>query len=341
MKKSLLFCYLIIIAAVALVLAMGIGSVFIAPPEIIKIILAKLFAISFADPPADTLTSIFLKIRLPRALLAFIVGGAVSVSGVLVQSVLRNPLASPFTLGISSGAAVGASIAILCGFAFFGIFTLPFFGLVSGLLTVMLAVGLAAKLDKNMGNTAIILTGMAFSLFANSIIAFLMTWSHESAQRIIFWQLGSFALKDWSHPAILFPIVLIGTVVAILFAKEMDLMTFGEELAKASGVNVLRMKWLFLSIGAILTGCAVSITGVIGFVDFFTPHAARKIFGSKHRYVIPASVIMGGTFMVICDLIARVAAAPLELPVGAVTAAVGAPFFIYLYFNNRKGISHA
>lgn len=341
MKKSTLFLCLIIIAIISLILAMGIGSVYIAPAEIIKIIFNKLFDISFANPPADTLASIFLKIRLPRALLAFIVGGALAVSGVLVQSVLRNPLASSFTLGISSGAAVGASIAILFGFSFFGMLTMPFFGLTFGLLTVMLAVGLAAKLDKNMENITIILTGMALSLFANSIIAFILVWANENAQRIIFWQLGSFAMKDWSHPTMLFPIVLIGTIVAILFAKEMDLMTFGEEQAKASGVDVVRMKWLLISIGAILTGCAVSITGIIGFVDLFTPHAARRIFGSKHKYVIPASVIMGGTFMVLCDLIARVAAAPIELPVGAVTAAIGAPFFIYLYFNRRKGSRRA
>ncbi|MGL5259327.1 MAG: FecCD family ABC transporter permease [Lachnospiraceae bacterium] len=341
MKIKSKFMILIIIAIVALILAIGIGSVFIPVPDLLKIIGNNLLGFTYAIYPDDTLVSIFLKIRLPRALLAFIAGSALSVSGVIVQSILRNPLASSYTLGISSGAAVGASISILFGFTFLGSLTLPFFGLCFGLLTVVLAVGLANRIDKNMGNTTIILTGMAFSMFANAMISFFMTWSKEGAQRIIFWQLGSFSLKDWTHPTILFPVALIGIGIAMYFAKELDLMTFGEEQAKASGVSIYKIKWLLLSVAAVITGFTVSMVGIIGFVDLFTPHIARRIFGAKHKLVIPSAAIMGGTFMVLCDLVARTLTSPTELPVGAVTSAIGAPFFIYLYFERKAGKKHA
>lgn len=341
MKKSIKFIILLIVAVLVLIFAICIGSVFITPSDIFKIIISKLFDIHFDVPPIESNMVIFLKIRLPRALLSFIVGGMLAVSGVLSQSVLRNPLASSYTLGISSGAAVGASIAILFGFSFFGILTLPFFGLSFGLLTVFLAVALATKLDRNMGNITIILTGMAFSMFANAVITFIMAFANQTAKQITFWQLGSFALKDWTHPILLFPIAMIGIFVVMFFSSEMDLMTFGEEQAKASGVNVLRVKWMLLAVGAILTGCAVSIAGVIGFVDLFTPHMARRIFGSRHKIVIPATALMGGIFMTLCDLVARTIVAPVELPVGAVTSAIGAPFFIFLYFQGKGGQRNA
>lgn len=336
-KTKTKFAILILISLVVLILSVGIGSVMISPIEIFKIILYKIFNIDALGIPVESNVVILLKVRLPRVLLAFIVGSMLSVSGVISQSVLRNPLASSYTLGISSGAAVGASIAILFGFNFLGLMTLPFFGLSFGMLTVFCAVMLASKLDKNMGNITIILTGMAFSMFANAIIAFIMAFASETAQQITFWQLGSFSLKDWSHPLILLPIALLGIIFVSFLSTEMDIMTFGEEHSKASGVNVLKIKWLLLAVGAILTGSAVSMAGVIGFIDLFTPHIARRVFGSKHKLVIPASAIMGGVFMTLCDLIARTLTAPIELPVGAVTSVIGAPFFIYLYFKGRNG----
>ena len=337
MRNEIKFIILIFIALLVIVLAVGIGSVFITPYEVYKSIAEKLFGMQFSFPPNESNAVIVWNIRLPRALLSFLVGSMLSVSGVLTQSVLRNPLASSYTLGISSGAAVGASIAILFGLQFFGMLTLPFFGLIFGLFTVFLALVLAAKLDKNLGNVTIILVGMAFSMFANAAISFFMTFAGETAQQITFWQLGSFALKDWTHPALLFPVAVVGTLIVLFFSSEMDLMTFGEEQAKATGVNVRKVKWILLTISAVLTGFAVSVAGVIGFVDLFTPHMARRIFGSRHKMVIPAAAVMGGVFMTVCDLAARTLTAPVELPVGAVTSALGAPFFLYLYFRGKGG----
>ncbi len=258
------------------------------------------------------------------------------MSGVMMQSVLRNPLASSFTLGVSSGAALGASIAIIFGIYVFGFLTLPIFGLAAGLITVFLALVVAEKIDHNLQNNSIILTGMAFSLFANAMITIIMAMSGEQLQRLVYWQMGSFAMKTREHPLMLFPIVLFGSIIVIKNTRQMDIMTLGDEQAQTSGVEVKRMKWLLLSLSAIITGAVVSIVGIIGFVDLFTPHAARKLFGASHKCVLPASVLLGGVFMVLCDLVARTLVAPLELPVGAITSAVGAPFFIYLYFSRRK-----
>lgn len=328
---------LVLLCVVVLILSMGIGSVNISPTDTTNIILDKLFHTAPFGAIDEVSQSILLKIRIPRTLLAFIAGGGLAVSGVIMQSILRNPLASSYTLGVSSGSALGASFAIIFSINIFGFLTLPIFGLTAGLLTVFFALGVAAKIDRNLQNNSIILTGMAFSLFANAIITIVMALSGDQLQRLVFWQMGSFAMKTPSYPMVLFPIVLVGCLIAFRCSSEMDIMTLGEEQAQSSGVAAKKMKWMLLSLGAVITGSVVSMVGIIGFVDLFTPHVARKLFGASHKYVIPASVLLGGAFMVVCDLIARTLLAPTELPVGAITAVFGAPFFIYLYFNRRPG----
>lgn len=336
MRKISLLLVLSAICLIVLVLAMGIGSVAIAPINTANIILYKLFDFTPLGIINEIQMSILWQIRIPRTLLAFISGTGLAISGVMMQSVLRNPLASSFTLGVSSGAALGASIAILFGISVFGFLTLSVFGLVAGLITVFLALGVATKIDRNLQNNSIILTGMAFSLFANAMITILMAMSKEQLQRLVFWQMGSFAMKTPEYLLILFPVVFMGVIIVMRYARQMDIMTLGDEQAKTSGVEAIRVKWLVLSLSAVITGSIVSVVGIIGFVDLFTPHVARKLFGATHKFVLPASVLLGGAFMVVCDLVARTIVAPLELPVGAITSVVGAPFFIYLYFSRRK-----
>ena len=282
--------------------------------------------------------SIIWKIRLPRAILAFIVGGALAASGAVMQSVLKNPLASSFTLGVSSGASLGAGLVIVSGFALplFARFTLPAAGLLFGLLTVYLAVTFAEKVDKNMANNTIVLVGMVFSLFINAMLTLMIAMSKEHVQRLTFWQMGSFSLKEWGDVAILLPMVVIGVLILMRYVSELDIMTFGEEQAMAIGVDLQKMKWLLLGLSAALTGSAISFAGVIGFVDLVAPHVVRRVFGSSHRTVIPMSVLFGGSLMVICDLMARTLIPMSELPVGAITALIGAPFFAYVYLSKRK-----
>lgn len=325
-----------VLSLAVLVLGVGLGSVYIPPMEVLKIFGEKLLGINRTT--SQTMSSIVWDIRLPRVLLAYIVGAALSVSGTVMQSVLRNPLASSYTLGVSSGASFGAAIIIVTGLRLpvFRTFTLPFTGLAFGIITVILAISFASRLDSSMENNTIILVGIVFSLFINAILTMITALFRDKVAQLTFWQMGSFSLKEWSSIYILLPIMMMLVSILLLFSKEMDILTFGEEQAFAIGVDVQRVKWLLLGLAAALTGSAISFVGVIGFIDLVAPHIVRKLFGSSHSIVLPMTVIFGGSFMVLCDLIARTIIAPIELPVGAVTAMVGAPFFTYLYFSGRK-----
>ena len=330
----------IVLCAGLAVLLVGVafGSVWVAPGDIIAIIGHKVAGAPLDARVGAASVAIVWNLRLPRALLAFIVGAALSVSGAVMQSVLRNPLASSYTLGVSSGASLGAGIIILYGVTvpFLGIMALPLSGFVFGLGTILLAISFASRLDSRMENNTIILTGMVFSLFVNAITTLLSALSREQMHRLIYWQMGSFSMRDWPSVYILAPIALAGTLFILHYNRELDMMTFGEEQATTMGVDLKRVKWTLLVTSAALTGSAIAFVGVIGFVDLVAPHIVRRLFGSSHRRVIPMSAVMGGAFMVICDLVARTVVTPGELPVGAVTAIVGAPFFAYVYFGRRK-----
>lgn len=346
-KNKIKLLVILIISVVVMILAIGIGSVKVSPNETISIILYNTinnfnsisnidFNINNINNISNSSMSIIWKIRLPRVLLAFIAGGGLAFSGAIMQAVLKNPLASSYTLGVSAGAALGASISILFNISIFGIFTLMVFGFTASILTVIGAVLLATKMDKGINNNTIILTGMAFSLFADAVISILMAYKKESLQNLIFWQMGSFASKNISYIYILYPVIVILFLLIYSRRTILDILTFGDEQAVAVGVDIVKEKWYLIVLGAVTTGIIVSVTGIIGFVDLFIPHIARNIFGNKHKYILPASFILGGMFMVICDLISRTIVSPSELPVGAITACIGAPFFIYVYINSRK-----
>ena len=323
------------VSLAAIMIGVALGSVSIPPETIFHIIVHKVFGTELPADIKSATVSILWDLRLPRTLLAFIVGAALSVSGAAMQSVLRNPLATPFTLGVSSGASLGACIVIIYGVTIpiLGTLSLPVMGFVFGLLTMLLAIAFASRLDGQMENNTIILVGFVFSLFVNAITTLMAAMEDEHMQRLIFWQMGSFSMKEWQAVYILIPITIIGITFLTHYNRELDIMTFGEEQAKTIGVNLKNVKWILLSSSAGLTGSAIAFSGVIGFVDLVVPHIVRKLFGSLHRLVIPMSAVLGGVFMVICDLVARTVVSPSELPVGVVTALIGAPFFAYIYFS--------
>ncbi|MBQ3422756.1 MAG: iron ABC transporter permease [Romboutsia sp.] len=331
---------LISIPLVFIIFCIGtsIGSSNINLMDTVQILLHKIFSLPLTSEITPKEVSIIWSLRVPRVLLAFLVGGSLAVSGAVVQSILKNELASPYTLGVSSGASLGAGIVIILGIniAFLGNLTLPLIGFVFGLLTVYGVIVFSSKIDKTMSNNTIILTGMVFSLFVSAILTTLTSLFHEDLQSITLWQMGSFSMKGFSSVKAIIPFVLIGLVGIIIHNREMDILTFGEEQAKAVGVDTTKVKKRLFLFSAILTGSSVALSGTIGFVDLIAPHIVRRIFGSKHIYVIPMSFIFGGTLMVITDLIARTIISPAELPVGAVTALIGAPFFAYIYFGKGK-----
>ena len=336
-KNLIILC----IPIVSLIICMGIsiGSSNINILDTANILLNKILNIPLRDNINSKDISIIWAIRLPRVLLAFMVGGCFAVSGAVVQSVLKNELASPYTLGVSSGASLGAGLVIVLGISipFLGVFTLPIVGFLFGLLTVYLVIVFSAKIDKTMSNNTIILAGMVFSLFVNALLTTMTALFSEDIKSITLWQMGSFSMKGWSYVKALIPFLIIGMIGVLKYNREMDILTFGEEQAKAVGVDTTKVKKRLFIFSTILTGAAVSLSGIIGFVDLIAPHIVRKIFGSKHSYVIPMSFIFGGCLMVITDLISRTIISPAELPVGAITALIGAPFFAYVYFDSKKG----
>ena len=306
--------------------------------DTISIIANKLINIPLRDGVMPKDVSIIWKIRLPRVLLAFLVGGCLATSGAVVQSILKNQLASPYTLGVSSGASLGAGLVIVTGVTIpvIGGFTLPFVGFIFGLFTVYLVILFSSKIDKTMSNNTIILAGMVFSLFVNALLTTLTAMFSEDLKSIALWQMGSFAMRGWTYVWLIIPFCLVGMIGILRYTKEMDILTFGEEQAQSVGVDTSKVKTKLFIFSAVLTGGAVSLSGTIGFVDLIAPHVVRKIFGSNHKYVIPMSFVFGGCLMVVTDLIARSIFAPTELPVGAVTALIGAPFFAYVYFKKAS-----
>ena len=257
------------IPLVILIICIGtsIGSSNISIMDIISIILHKVFNANLLEGIEAKDVAIIWSIRLPRVLLAFTVGGALAASGAVVQSVLKNPLASPYTLGVSSGASLGVGLLVVSGISipFLGNFSLPLVGFISSLLTMIIVLVFASKVDKELSNSTIILSGMVFSLFFNAALTTITALFTNKIEAITMWQMGSFSMRGWSYLKAGIPFFLIGIIGIMAFVKEMDVLTFGEEQAKSIGVEAEKVKkYLFLFV-AILTGAAVSISGTIGY----------------------------------------------------------------------------
>jgi iron complex transport system permease protein len=328
----------VIISLLIIIAGSSLGSSGISLGDTVLIIAHKVFRIPLAPDIDPKNVSIVWLLRLPRVLLAFLVGGCLSMSGAVCQSILRNPLASPYILGVSSGASLGAGIIIISGIALplLSGFTLPLTGFVFGLATVFFVAAFSSRIDRSMSNNTIILCGMIFSLFLSAILTTLSAVFSDDLRRIALWQMGSFAMRGWTYIWLLLPFFAIGTAGIFLYTKEMDILSFGDDQAKSSGVETGALRKKLLALCAVLTGAAVALSGVIGFVDLIAPHAARRIVGSRHRHLIPMSFILGGSLMVVTDLVARTVISPSELPVGAITALIGAPFFAWVYFRRRR-----
>ncbi len=338
-KRALAGIAFLIPAALAIA-AIGVsaGSVAINPADTVRVILYNILRLDIPDGISESTATIILKLRLPRVALAFLTGAAMSVGGAVTQSVLHNPLASPYTLGVSSGASVGAAVVTVFGISlpFAGRWTLAAAGTVFGVLTVVVCISLCARLDKNLSSNTIVLLGMVLSLFLSAVFTFVSGLNREKMTMLLRWQQGSFSSKGWETVGVMLPVTVIGLAAVMLLSRELDILSFGDESAMSLGVNAAKTKWLLLAATAVLTGTAASFAGVIGFIDLIAPHVARKLFSPRHKYLIPISALIGGSFMVIADLAARLIIPSAELPVGAVTAFIGAPFFAVIFFARGR-----
>ncbi len=261
-----------------------------------------------------------------------------------MQSTLKNPLASSFTLGVSAGASLGAAIVILgAGSGFAAVASLagfplavPAAGFLFGFATILAVSRFSRAIDPSFSGNTVVLAGMVFSLLVNAVQTMLSAIAREGLNRLVFWQMGSFALKGWTPIAIVAPILAACLAAIMRRARELDIITFSDDEATSLGVPVARTRRTMILLSTALSGTVVAFVGVIGFIDLVVPHAARRLVGPAHGRLIPVSALAGGALMVLADLAARALFPPTDLPVGAVTAIIGAPFFALVFFSARK-----
>lgn len=286
----------------------------------------------------ETAANILWKIRLPRVMLAGLVGASLAIAGAAFQGLLKNPLADPYTLGVSSGASVGAVMTIFFSVSIpvIGHFTLPTFSMIGAILTMFAVMGFARIVDRSLKMETLILTGVIFSSFLGSLISLMIALSGEELRQVIGWLLGSVSMRGWPYVQMIIPFVIIGSIMLWTQRRELNVLLYGEERAKHLGVNVKRSKYIILVGGSMLTGAAVAVSGTIGFVGLVVPHMTRMVWGSDHRHLLPLSFFNGATLLIICDLIARTIIMPRELPIGVITAFIGAPVFSYIFYKQRR-----
>lgn len=286
-------------------------------------------------PLSELWTSpLWLQLRLPRILLSVLCGTALSVCGAAYQSIFRNPLTDPYVLGISSGASLGAALAILCGLQAY-LWGIGLCALATALATVLIIYKIAS-IGNRMHTTTLLLTGVCLTFLITAVISFLMVLHQDRMDAIIFWTMGSFASASWLDVALVAPVVTIGVAVVLAHAKDLNLLLAGSETAQSLGLDVERVKRLLLLFTTLMVAVAVAACGVIGFVGLVVPHCIRLLVGHDNRRVVPLSILLGALFLLLCDTLARTLLAPAELPVGSITALLGAPLFIYLLYKQKK-----
>lgn len=281
--------------------------------------------------------TIIQNVRLPRVVLGFLTGASLAICGAGFQGIFKNPMADPFVLGVSSGAALGASIGIIFQFGsgFLGMNSTTLLAFVGAFLTIGLVYNIS-KIGKKVPMATLLLSGIAVSQTLAAAMSILMIMNRQDMDQIMFWTMGSLNGKGWSQIVMILPYVILGTVLLFTSCRELDIMLTGEEAAIQLGVNVEFVKKKVLFASTLITAAVISVTGIIGFVGLVVPHVVRMIAGPKHRGLMPLSLIFGGTFLIICDTLAR-SMAVWEIPVGIITALCGGPFFVYLLRKMKRG----
>jgi iron complex transport system permease protein len=319
-----------------IMLAVAVGAVWISPLDSLRLFAWKLHLSGRPAGIPHSSEVILFQLRVPRVLLAAVVGGALAAAGAVFQALFRNPMADPAIIGVSSGAALGAIIVILAGggaaLGGMGVSGAAFIGAVATAFVVYRL----ARIGPAVQVATLLLAGIAIAAIISAAISLVMTFSGQEIRSIYFWLLGGLGARGWRSLAAATPLVVAGVALAMMSAGDLNLTALGEERAAQLGLEVERFKRVMLGVGSLLTAAAVSVAGLIGFVGLMTPHILRLVIGSDHRRLLPASVLGGAAFMVLADLAARTVVSPQEIPVGAVTAVLGGPFFLYLLRRERR-----
>jgi len=328
----------VVILAAALLgsvlLGVGLGAVAVSPLVTLRLFAWKLHLIARPDV-SRAAEVIVLQLRLPRVLLAAVVGAGLAAAGTVFQGLFRNPMADPAIIGVSSGAALGAVVVIAAGAsAAYGGSAVPVAAFAGALATAFLVYRLA-RVGPVVQVATLLLAGIAVAAVISGAMSLVMTFSGEEIRNIYFWLLGGLGDRGWSSLIAVAPLIGLGVGASLALVGDLNLVTLGEERAAQLGVELDRFKRRALTVGALLAAASVSVSGVIGFVGLMTPHLLRLVVGADHRRLLPASLLGGPVLLILADLAARTAVAPEELPVGAVTAVLGGPFFLYLLRRER------
>lgn len=355
----------LVLAGAALILVIGLaaahGSVSIPLPTLVAMVgrrLTAMLAAALDHTPAaalgrsllstgaeptwpDSWEAVLFQVRLPRVFLAAMVGAALSLAGAVYQGLFHNPLADPYLVGVSSGAGLGATLAIYLGaqVAWAGLGAVPLFAFVGALATTAVIYGLA-QVGGRTPVTTLLLAGVAMAALLSALTTGIWLGAADAFQTmtIMSWLMGTFALANWASVRALAPYLLLGGAALTLGARALNLLQLDEDQARLLGLNVERAKLALVAANALLTAAAVAVSGIIGFVGLIVPHAVRLAWGPDHRFLLPMSALVGGAFLIVADGIARTIFSPTQLPVGVVTAVCGVPFFLYLLRKKKQAV---
>lgn len=330
--------YAILSACMVLIflLCVCVGSVSLPPGDIAE---ALHSALTGAPLPRSVTSPILLMVRLPRVICVALIGAALALCGATMQGLLRNPLADGMTLGVSSGASLGAILSIAFGIQIPGFAggSVVVMAMLFAFLSLLAILALSYRLDYSLSTHTIILIGVIYTMFTSALISLIATFAGEKARPILFWTMGSLAGSDYANVRTMIAVLAICAPLLLLHARELNAFAIGEDNARHVGIDVKRTKLLLLIGVAALIGVSVSIGGTIGFVGLIIPHIARMVCGPNHRRLLPASIFAGASFLMLADLLSRVILSPRELPIGVVTSLVGAIVFVYIFSATRQG----
>jgi iron complex transport system permease protein len=333
MKRNTTLLVLAAALLATVITSVAVGPVWIAPQKIAAMLANLVVPGNHTWSEAEAI--IIFQIRLPRTFMALLVGSGLAVAGVAMQALFKNPLADPYVLGASSGAGFGAALIISLGVV--SAIFVPLAAFAGAIIASFTVYGLS-MIGPRSSVSLLLLSGIALSTFFSALISYLMFVAGSNLQELVFWLMGGLWASTWQYVEITFPVVLVGTIILYAYARDLNLMLSGEESAQHLGVAVENLKRILLVTVSFIVGVAVAFCGIIGFVGLIVPHVVRTFTGPDHKALIPASALFGGILLIWADIIARSAIPGTEVPVGIITALLGAPFFMYLVRSKRKNI---
>ncbi len=326
---------LLVLLLLSVVLSATMGYMNVPARDVLQVVFSFFTGVRTNLDPVTV--AVVADVRLPRILSAVLVGGVLAVCGTIFQAILLNPLADPYTLGISSGAAFGASLVIVLqvfGLVLPSAFSVPLFAFAGSVATLFAVLALAAG-DRRLSSTSLILSGVIVAAILSAAIGFLKFLADEQVGIIIFWLMGSLSGVSWQDIFVLTPVALAGLVVCLLYGRELNIMATGERAAATLGVNTVQLRWILLVTCSFMTALCVSVSGIIGFVGLIVPHLLRHLIGPDNRWLIGLSFLGGGLLLLFADTLTR-AVLPSEVPIGVLTALIGGPFFCVIFKKRQQ-----